>query len=73
VRAILLIIGLALLGFVVGGSVGYWVMLPPTPAEGEYLCGLAVLPAALIGLPIGAFIGMMIGILVGVFAHQFQS
>jgi hypothetical protein len=72
-RAILLIIGLALLGLVVGGSVVYWAMLPPTPSEGERLCGLMVLPAALIGLPIGAFFGMMIGTLIGVFAHQFQS
>jgi hypothetical protein len=55
-RAVVIIAG------VVSGSIlGVRLFLPPPPAPGEDVCGLAVLPAIFLGLPAGMVMGGLVG------------
>ncbi len=52
-------------GTVVGGLLGFRLLAPPEPPPGAYLCGLGVLPAMFVGLPVGIVLGGLFGSAVG--------
>ena len=54
-------------GALLGGALGFQLLLPPEPAPGESpICGLMVLPALFMGLPVGFVLGGSIGLIGGV-------
>lgn len=55
----------ATVGFYFGGYLGFQLLAVGPPPPGEYMCGLALLPATMFGMPAGALSGFFLGAVIG--------